>query len=102
MQKNIALWIVAIAMGIAIIPTMPYGYYLVMRWVVCPICAWLAALSYQSGAEKWAWTWGVTAAIYNPIIPVHSTREFWLLLNLATIGLSAWYGLKTPHIKKGI
>ena len=96
MTKKTALWIVVAAMVVAIIPTMPYGYYSLMRWVVCPVLAWLAILSYRSGAENWIWVWGILAGIYNPILPVHATREFWTVVNLVTIGLATWYGLKPP------
>ena len=36
----------------------------------------------------WVWVLGVTAAIYNPILRVHATREIWSVVNLVTIGLA--------------
>ena len=95
MTKNTALWIVVAAMIVAIIPIMPYGYYSLMRWVACPVLAWLAILSYRSGADNWMWVWGISAGIYNPILPVHATREFWTVVNLVTIGFVVWYRLNT-------
>lgn len=29
----------------------------------------------------------MTAAVYNPLIPLHLTRELWSVLNLAGIGV---------------
>src|SRR3546814_13249550 len=75
MRTKPALWVVAIAVAIALVPTLPYGYYSVMRWVVCALCAWLALSSYRAGREEWAWAWGVFAGIYNPIFTGHANRE---------------------------
>ena len=40
--------------------------------------------------ERTGWTWvlGVTAAVYNPILRVHLTREIWSLVNVVTIGIA--------------
>src|SRR5690606_26448402 len=85
MRTKPALWLVAISVAIALVPTLPYGYYSVMRWVVCAACAWLALSSYRNGREEWAWAWGVVAGIYNPIFPVHANREIWSIVNVVTI-----------------
>ncbi len=70
--------IVAILMLLwALNPENPYGYYVLLRIVLCGICAFLAYRALKIGNEKWAWILGVTAVIYNPIIPIHLTREIW-------------------------
>ena len=71
----------------ALIPTNPYGYYSVMRWIVCSSFIYLAVRSHKQHLQTWVWVWGVAAGIYNPIFPVHATREFWSLVNVVTIGL---------------
>ena len=70
----------------ALNPEHPYAYYVLLRWVCCPIFAFLALRARRLGLEGWVWVLGVTAAIYNPIIPVHLTREIWSLVNLVTAG----------------
>src|SRR3546814_10787352 len=100
MRTKPALWVVAIAVAIALVPTLPYGYYSVMRWVVCALCAWLALSSYRAGREEWAWAWGVIAGIYNPIFPVHANREIWSIVNVLTIAAAAWYGFKVSQDRK--
>jgi hypothetical protein len=95
MRISTALLVVAIAIGIALIPTMPYGYYSVMRWPVCGLSAWLAISAYRSGLEGWAWVWGLIAGIYNPIFRVHATRELWSIVNVVTIVIAAWFGAQT-------
>jgi len=71
----------------ALIPSNPYGYYSVMRWIVCATFIFLGFKSHEQHRQTWVWVWGVAAGIYNPIFPVHATREFWSLINVVTIGL---------------
>jgi len=101
MRTNFALGLVALAVAVALIPSLPYGYYSVMRWVVSASCAWLALASYRTGHEEWAWCWGVIAGIYNPIFPVHANREIWSAVNVATIVVAAWYGFKSSRSDRG-
>lgn len=101
MRTNGVLWLVALAVAVALIPSLPYGYYSVMRWFVCASCAWLALASYRHGQEEWAWCWGVIAGIYNPIFPVHANREIWSIVNLMTIAIAGWYGFKMSRSNKG-
>lgn len=71
----------------ALIPDNPYGYYLVMRWIVSAVFLYLAISAHEERRASWAWVWAVTAGIYNPIVPVHATRELWSIVNVITIGL---------------
>jgi hypothetical protein len=88
------LWIPQAVAGVmllwALYPGNPYGYYILLRWVVCPcfICAALQA--FRQGKKNMIWVLGVTAAIYNPLISLHLTRELWSVLNLAGIGVGVW------------
>ena len=78
--------IVAIAMlGWALIPANPYGYYIILRFVVCGVCAYLAVRAFQIDKIGWVLIVGITAVIYNPIIRVHLAREIWSVVNIATI-----------------
>lgn len=78
--------IIAIVMLLwSLYPGNPYGYYVLLRIIVCAICAFLAFSAWNIEKDKWVWILGVTAVIYNPIIPVHLTREIWSVVNVATI-----------------
>ena len=74
----------------ALVPSNPYGYYSVMRWILCATFIYLAVRSHEQQRHTWVWVWGVSAGIYNPIFPVHATREFWSLVNIVTIGVVAF------------
>jgi hypothetical protein len=99
-RPNPALYIVAVGVGIALLP-LPYGYYQVMRWVVAASCAWLAVSAHRSGHEGWVWCWAVIAGVYNPIVPVHASRGVWSVVNLATIVIAVWYGVKLTKQNRG-
>lgn len=101
MRTNVILGVVVLAVGAALIPIMPYGYYPIMRWVVSASCVWLALTAYREGREDWAWGWGVIAGIYNPIFPVHASREIWSIVNVVTIAAAAWYAFKSPQLHRG-
>lgn len=93
MRTTPALYIVAIGVGVALLP-LPYGYYQVMRWVVAASCAWLAVSAHSADREGWVWCWAVVAGVYNPVLPVHASRAVWSVVNVATIAIAVWYGVK--------
>ena len=72
----------------ALVPSNPYAYYTLLRWVACPIFAFLAIRAAERRRVGWAWILGATAAAYNPVVRMHLTRELWTLVNLATIGVA--------------
>lgn len=69
----------------ALTPDNPYGYYILLRLVCCTLFAFLALQAVAQDKQCLAWTLGITAAIYNPIIRVHFTREIWSVVNIVTI-----------------
>ena len=72
----------------ALNPLNPYGYYILLRWVCCAVFVYLAIQAWNIEKQGWVWILGVTAAIYNPILRIHSTREMWSIVNLIAIGLA--------------
>lgn len=72
----------------ALNPVNPYGYYILLRWVCCAAFVYLAIQAWNLEKSGWVWILGVTGAIYNPILRVHSTREIWSIVDLVTIGLA--------------
>ncbi len=80
--------IISIMLFLALNPENPYGYYILLRWACCGVFGFLAFRAAEN--EKWGWVWvlGGTALFYNPIIPVHLTREIWTPVNIATAALA--------------
>jgi hypothetical protein len=87
MMKKI--WIPQAIAGVMLVwalnPANPYGYYMLLRIVCCAVCAYLAVAAANTGKTPWTWTLGIFAVIYNPIMRVHLTRDFWSVVNVVTI-----------------
>ncbi|GMV36066.1 MAG: hypothetical protein AMXMBFR61_05740 [Fimbriimonadales bacterium] len=65
----------------------PYAYYTVLR-VVTSVSAAVAAWVAVRASVAWAvWVLGVVALLFNPIVPVHLTKEVWRMLD-ATAGIA--------------
>lgn len=101
MQDKCVLRLIVAAVAVALIPTLPYGYYSAMRWVVSAACAWVALSAHRADREDWTWCWAVIAGIYNPIFPVHANRAIWSSINVATIAVTVWYGLRASQLNRG-
>lgn len=71
----------------ALNPANPYGYYILLRWVLCGAFSFLAVQAINQGKQGWLFVFGITALIYNPFLRVHLTREIWTVVNVVTIVL---------------
>lgn len=60
----------------------PYGYYILLRWVVCAVSAYTALLLSEADKKGWAWCFGIIAVLFNPLIPVHLNRALWALIDI--------------------
>lgn len=84
------LWLPQIVVSLMLLwalnPDNQYSYYILLRWVCCAVFAYLACHAADTAKRGCAWTLGVLALIYNPIIPVHLSREIWSVVNLVSIG----------------
>ena len=59
------------------IADMPYGYYTLMRLVVCATFVFVVAIAAMS-RQLWAvWLYGMFALLFNPIVPVHLAKSLW-------------------------
>ena len=78
---------VAVLSLIALLP-MPYGYYTLLR-ICVSICGGLTAyIDYNAGRKDiWVWLCIAVAIIFNPIVPVHLSREIWSVLNVLVAGM---------------
>lgn len=91
--------VIGIAMLLwALNPENPYGYYVLLRIVICAIFAFLAFKAFEKDNNAWVWMCGVTAVIYNPIVRIHLTREIWTAVNVVTIVL---LGMTIVVLRKG-
>ena len=80
----------------------PYAYYQLLRWVVCGVGAYSAYKAHESGRTGWAWIFGITAVLFNPIAPFHLARDTWQILDIvATLPFFVFpFGGEYPLISK--
>jgi len=64
-----------------------YGFYTLLRWVVCPVCAYAALDALGKEKAGWVWILSVLAMLFNPVLPVHLGREIWQPVDLVAAGL---------------
>jgi len=69
--------LVAAMMLFVAIAELPYGYYQILRWVVCGSAVYIAYMAYRWDKIWATWIFAFIAALFNPIIPVHLTKEIW-------------------------
>jgi hypothetical protein len=84
----------------ALYPGNPYGYYILLRIVCCPVFAFRAYRSYEARKTGWSWVLGVLAAIYNPFVLVHLTREIWTVINIASIAVAVMTNTRRKTIQR--
>jgi len=55
----------------------PYGYYSLLRWVVCGAAVYGGWLAYE-GQRKWLLGLFIPVGLlFNPLVPIHLTRQGW-------------------------
>jgi len=80
----IALAIIStIMLLLAIPPLWPYGYYLLLRIIVCVTAVALSLGAHRKEKLGWMWTMIIIAIIFNPLIPFHLGKEIWSIVDLA-------------------
>jgi hypothetical protein len=82
-QTPAAACFVAAGMCLIALFDLPYGYYMLLRLVVCAACVY-AALGWMAVGVHWPLiVLALTALVYNPIFRVGFEREVWQVLNVA-------------------
>jgi hypothetical protein len=79
---GIAAKLIAIVMLVGATGRHPYGYYSIVRWVVCGVSAFAAFKAAESKKSGWTWALAMIALIFNPIMPVYLKRSTWVPIDL--------------------
>ncbi len=59
------------------IADLPYGYYRLLRWVVCAVAIASVIQLHRGQRQGWAWVLGAVAVLFNPLVPVHFDKATW-------------------------
>ncbi len=82
MKLNKTLSIIAGAMLLLAIPSIwPYGFYQLLRWIVCSIGLFNAYTAHEQGLKWWAVTMVFVAILFNPIAPITFAKEVWMVFD---------------------
>lgn len=86
LRHHASLWVAPAVLLVAALLPWPYGYYGLLRLVVFAVGTWIAyeQWRFDDAVSGWVVAFGGVALLYNPIMPVHLTREIWSVLNVAT------------------
>jgi hypothetical protein len=94
--------IAAIMLFLALAPW-PYGYYQLLRFVVCGVAVYVSFMAYNWRNKMWAtWLFGFIAVLFNPLIPIHISRELWQPIDIicAILLIFSVFILKNPSEKE--
>lgn len=82
-NKNILTLVAAGFLLVALSSGLPYGYFTLMRFVVCAVGIYLAYKTYEENKESlWVWAFGFVAVLFNPIFPIYLKRAQWEVVDL--------------------
>lgn len=94
--------IIAAVMLVGALARWPYGYYQLLRFVVCPVSVYVAYKAYNWQRLWGTWLFGFIAVLFNPLIPIHLSRELWQPIDVtcAVLFVAAAFILKKAADKK--
>ena len=89
MNKNsitLLFLIPAVLLILAPLIALPYGFYTLLRLIVSVTAGFIIFHNYKGagGINEITILFALILILYNPIIPVHLSREIWLPINFIT------------------
>jgi len=75
------------------------GYFTLLRIIVCGAGIYLAIIAQSIKKLHWMWIIGFLAILFNPVIPVHLSKETWIGIDFisAVIFIVALFALTTKQ-----
>jgi hypothetical protein len=77
------IYIAAGFLFLAALP-LPYGYYMLLRFIACGVFAWAAFVTYEQNEQVLPWVFGILAIVFNPIIKIHLPKEAWAIVDVCS------------------
>lgn len=77
-----------------------YGFYQVLRWLVCSFSAWTSVKIYQKSSKSfWLMTFIALAIIFNPVLPLKFDEDIWIPIDIVTALIFIAYSIKSIQKK---
>ncbi len=75
------IYIVVAILFISVAP-LPYGYYILLRLLVCGTFGYSAYIAYTKNSKNLPWIYGFIAVLFNPIIKIYLPKEYWVVIDV--------------------
>jgi len=62
--------------------SLPYGYYILLRWVVSVTSVYIAYLAYKEKKQWWITLFLFITVLFNPVVPIYLNREMWAIIDI--------------------
>ena len=82
--KNSWYKILAVIILFGALANNPYSYYQFLRWAIVIIAGYTAYIAYNKQKMGWAWTFGIMAILFNPILPFYLSKDTWQLIDVVS------------------
>ena len=79
--------LVAAIMLVGALGAWPYAYYQLLRVVVCGVAVFVVWTAHICNNAWAVWLLGIVAVLFNPLLPVHLSREMWSVIDLICAAL---------------
>jgi uncharacterized membrane protein len=89
--------VVFLSVALIGVGSLPYGFYMLLRLILCATGVYGAYISKKQTKEKWLWIFIAIAVLFNPLIPVHLGLTIWLLVDVIAIII---LGISIKEIKE--
>lgn len=73
-----------IALLMPILISLPYSYFMLLRWLVCALSVYYAYLFYSIRKKGLFWIMIIIAVFFNPITPLLFDKIAWLIIDFIT------------------
>lgn len=92
-----------VALLLAIPRGWPYGYYELLRFLICGVAMYGAVQAYKQHRLAWIGLLVGMTVLFNPVAPVHFSKSTWRLIDLMTAGLMSLFTIELhlgPNVEK--
>ena len=85
------LWFVPIALLLLATTRMPYGYYTLLRFVVCGFAAVIAFAEWEEAmlGRTMSISFCLIAFLFNPLAPIYLKRGTWFYIDIGVAAIIA-------------
>ena len=76
------VYVILAAMLLLCLAPMPYGYFMLVRFVMMVACGWMAYQYYQRQKTEAAWVFGIIAMLFQPMYKIALGRTVWNIVDV--------------------